>query len=239
MKAGAAEKPWERTGETKRTYVRRMFGEISPTYDLLNGAMSFGRHHKWREAAVRGMNLSRGASAADVCTGTGDFANPLRKVIGDVGHIVGLDFSEPMLVRGREKPFALKPLAGDACALPLRRETFDAVTVGWGLRNVPDLATALFEIHRVLKPGGKFAAVDMSRPTRRAMRLISSILFRRAVPLLGALFGKREAYTYLPESTARFVSPEEVEQLMKEVGFTNVRTSRRMLGNICIWWGEK
>jgi demethylmenaquinone methyltransferase / 2-methoxy-6-polyprenyl-1,4-benzoquinol methylase len=128
---------------------------------------------------------------------------------------------------------------GDACCLPVASGAFDAVSVGWGIRNVPDIDAAHREVFRVLKPGGRFVSLDMARPRNAPMRAFSSFLFQKLVPRLGALFGKTEAYTYLPESTERFKSREDLAESMRAAGFTDVAHRDFMFGNICLHRGSK
>ncbi len=239
MSGNATQPPWTAAGEEKSSAVKRMFAEISPTYDLMNSAMSLRLHHRWRRAAVRLLNLRYGDAAVDVCCGTGDFARPLRAAVGPIGTVVGVDFCLPMLDRGRGKGVPMVLVSGDAVRLPLASSSFDAVTVGWGLRNVSSLQLVLSEIFRVLRPGGRFATIDMAVPSSRSAKWLSALAFRRGVPLLGSLLGKREAYTYLPESTQLFASRDEMSQLMRDAGFKNVRWLDLFFGNICIHYGEK
>lgn len=174
----------------------------------------------------------------DLCCGTGDFLSPLRQAVGPQGTLLGLDLSEQMLGVAEKK--LGEPLAqADACSLPVRNGTFDAVTVGWGIRNVPDQDQAHREIARVLRSGGRFVSVDMARPGSALMRAASEFLFHRAVPLLGAVFGKREAYTYLPKSTERFMDREQLAESMRRAGFVEVGWRDFMFGNICMHWGTK
>jgi len=239
MATDAAKRPWEETGEDKRTYVRRMFAQISPRYDLLNSLMSLRLHHRWRADAVRGLSLKAGDNAIDLCCGTGDFALPLRQAVGAGGRVAGFDFCVPMLEKAKDKIIRAAFASGDACRLPLRDGVANGVTVGWGLRNVPDIAVALEEIYRILKPGGRFASVDMSVPKSAALRAMNGAVFHRIVPALGGLFGNREAYTYLPESTELFAAPESLAKMMKDIGFRDVRFRRRFFGNIATHWGTK
>ena len=239
MAENAAPRPWEVDGEEKRRQVRRMFADISPTYDLLNSAMSLRLHHRWRTDAVEGLRLFAGGVAADLCCGTGDFGRALRNAVSPSGRIVGVDFCMPMLQIALKKPYAMGLSLGDAGAVPLRSSSFDAVTVGWGLRNVPDIGAALSEIVRILKPGGKFVCVDMARPKSALLGGLSHFVFNMAVPAMGLLFGKREAYTYLPKSTDRFTTREGLTEAMRGAGLKNVRYEDRFFGNICTHWGEK
>ena len=234
-----ADRPiWTEEGSSKRHAVQRMFDDIAPTYDLLNGLLSFANHHRWRALAVSSLNLKPGDSVLDLCCGTGDFLVPLRKAVGPAGQLLGLDLSEQMLGVAEKK--LSEPLAqADACSLPSRSGSFDAVTVGWGIRNVPDQDAAHREIARVLRPGGRFVSIDMARPDSAMVRSASEFMFHRAVPLLGAVFGRREAYTYLPKSTERFMNRDQLEQSMRDAGFSDVGWRDFMFGNICMHWGTK
>ncbi len=224
-------------GEEKRQAVKGMFSEIAPTYDLLNSLMSCRMHRRWRSAAVRRLSLSPGARALDLCCGTGDFLIPLRRAVGTEGTVAGLDFAEPMLRLAVPKVKA-GLLLGDACLVPFASASFDAVTVGWGLRNVPDLNAAIGEAARVLRPGGRFACLDMTRSKGWA-GWVSDKAFRFLVPLLGRLFGKPEAYAYLPKSTSRFVDAVELAQLLEAAGLTSVGFRKLYFGNVAMHWGTK
>lgn len=244
---------WRTEGERKRAAVRGMFGSIARGYDRMNGLMSLGLHHRWRGFAVSRLALKEGGRALDVCCGTGDFMLPLRRAVGPEGRVVGVDFCLPMLDGAREKldrgsnpensplPTPHSPLAlGDACRLPIGSGLFDAVSVGWGLRNVPDLDAALKEAHRVLKPGGRFVSLDMARPRNPLVRWMAEFALRRALPILGKLLRlDGDAYAYLPESTLRFASREALAAAMTRSGFEDVAYRDLMLGNLCVHWGRK
>lgn len=240
---------WQTEGERKRTAVRGMFGSIARGYDRMNGLMSFGLHHRWRGFAVSRLALNVGDRTLDVCCGTGDFMLPLRKAVGAEGRVIGVDFCLPMLEGAREKivepqsaihdPQSCLAL-GDACRLPIASEAFDAVSVGWGLRNVPDLEAALSEAARVLKRGGRFVSLDMARPRNGLVRWTAEFTLRRVLPLLGRLLRlEGEAYAYLPESTLRFASRETLAAAMERTGFVDVAHRDLMLGNLCVHWGRK
>jgi demethylmenaquinone methyltransferase/2-methoxy-6-polyprenyl-1,4-benzoquinol methylase len=215
-----------------------MFAQIAPRYDLLNSLMSLSLHHRWRAYAVSKLNLKRGDSALDVCSGTGDFMLPLRRAVGSQGHVFGLDFCLPMLQVAKQKE--LKNLAlADACKLPVRDAALNGVSVGWGIRNVPDIDAAHKEICRALKPGGRFVSLDMAQPRNSFLKALSRFMFKTVAPKLGALFGNKEAYTYLPESTERFWSREELASSMQKAGFKDVGCKDLMMGNICVHWGTK
>ena len=231
--------PWKAAGPEKREAVKDLFAGIADRYDLLNTIMSLSRHRRWRAQAVSTLDLEKGDSALDICCGTGDFLTPLRKAVGDEGKVVGLDFCLPMLRKAREKSVPGSLLQGDACTLPIQSETVDAVTVGWGIRNVPDIDAAHREIVRVLKPGGRFVSLDMALPRNRAVRAVSGVICGKLLPILGSLFGAKQAYTYLPKSTDSFASREELKDSMSRAGLVDIGWKNFMFGNICMHWGRK
>jgi demethylmenaquinone methyltransferase/2-methoxy-6-polyprenyl-1,4-benzoquinol methylase len=229
---------WTAEGAKKRLAVQGMFAEIAPTYDRINSLLSLSLHHRWRRFAVATINLKPGDSALDLCCGTGDFMTPLRQAVGPSGRVAGVDFCLPMLEIAKSKnqgPLSL----GDACRLPIASELFDAVSVGWGIRNVPNIDEAHREAARILKPGGRFVSLDMARPRNWVIRLISEWIGVQIIPKLGALFGKTTAYTYLPKSTLRFQSREQLSASMERAGFENIRYKDLLLGNICIHYAQK
>lgn len=235
----AKQTPWLTEGDEKRAAVRQMFADIAPSYDLVNSLMCFRLHHRWRTIAVQKINLKPGEHVLDLCCGTGDFLSPIKKAVGPTGSVTGLDFCGPMLAVARQKfQNSVNLTEADACTLPLADQRFDAATVGWGLRNVPDLDQALREAHRVLKPGGRFVSLDMARP-RGPLGKISEWVFHTVVPALGRLFGKTTAYQYLPQSTLKFASREELKAKMEAAGFQNVQYKDLFFGNICLHWGAK
>ncbi len=237
---GAGNAIWNAEGATKREAVREMFGRIAPRYDLLNSFMSFRGHHRWRRSAVGKLQLQPGNKALDVCCGTGDFQMPLRRAVGTSGKVLGLDFSLPMLQVGQQKHVPADALLlADACRLPAASAAFDGVTVGWGIRNVPDIDQAHKEIARVLRNGGRFVSVDMAIPRNGFTRSIAKFMTGNFLPALGSLFGFKEAYTYLPKSTEKFLSREELVDSMQRAGFENCGWKDFMFGNICMHWGTK
>jgi demethylmenaquinone methyltransferase/2-methoxy-6-polyprenyl-1,4-benzoquinol methylase len=230
--------PWTAEGQDKRAAVQSMFAEIAPTYDLCNSLMSLSLHRRWRAWAVRFLDLKPGDKALDVCSGTGDFLKPLRRICGTEGMVAGADFCLPMLERAKNK-LADALLLSDASRLPIRSGSFNGVTVGWGIRNVPDADRAHIEIARILKKGGRFVSIDMARPRNVIVRKASEFIFNGMIPLLGTLFGKRRAYTYLPKSTAAFKTREELKASMEKAGLTDVQYKDLFFGNICAHWGRK
>jgi demethylmenaquinone methyltransferase/2-methoxy-6-polyprenyl-1,4-benzoquinol methylase len=204
-----------------------MFDRIAGVYDLMNSAMTAGLHHQWRERAVDRARVGPGSDALDVCCGTGDLALALRRRIGPDGRVVGCDFSEPMLELARQKSgeegLAVEFGWADALDLPYGDESFDAVTVGFGARNLADLDEGLAEMARVLRPGGRLAILEITRPEREPLSTFYSLWFDRLVPVLGAVAGDQDAYSYLPESVRSFPDPEALAAMIDRAGFDEIR----------------
>jgi demethylmenaquinone methyltransferase / 2-methoxy-6-polyprenyl-1,4-benzoquinol methylase len=224
--AAETERP-ERDSEEFATQVRGMFDRIAGVYDLMNSAMTAGLHHQWRERAVDRVNVGPGSDALDVCCGTGDLALVLRRRIGPDGRVVGCDFSEPMLDLARQKSgeegLAVEFGWADALDLPYGDKSFDAVTVGFGARNLADLEKGLSEMARVLRPGGRLAILEITRPQREPLSTFYSLWFDRMVPVLGAVAGDQDAYSYLPESVRSFPEPEALAAMIDGAGFNEIR----------------
>jgi demethylmenaquinone methyltransferase/2-methoxy-6-polyprenyl-1,4-benzoquinol methylase len=224
--------------------VNRMFDRVAGRYDALNSLMTAGLHHRWRERAAVQTELAPGDSALDVCCGTGDLALELSKLVTPGGHVVGCDFSEPMLDLAREKA-AERGVDGvrfewaDALQLPYDGERFDAVTVGFGVRNLADLDRGLREMARVLKPGGRAVILEITQPTRPPLSLFYSLWFDRIVPLLGAFSSNPEAYSYLPESVHSFPNPRGLAEKMDDAGFKRIRYTVLAGGIIAIHSGVR
>lgn len=224
--------------------VNRMFDRIAGHYDAMNSVMSAGLHHRWRRRTADRAELARGGSALDVCCGTGDLALELARRVGPSGEVIGCDFSEPMLDLARAKATArgapgVRFDYADALRLPYEDESFDAVTVGFGVRNLADLDRGLAEMTRVLRPGGRLAILEITQPRRPPLSIFYSLWFDRVVPLLGGLAGDRDAYTYLPESVRSFPSPRELAARMEAAGLGPIRVTVLAGGIIAIHSGAR
>jgi len=208
--------------------VRAMFDDIAGTYDLVNSLMSAGLHHRWRELGVVVAQVGPEDAALDVCCGTGDFAFALRRAVGSAGRVVGLDFSAEMLSVAREKcgrnQLWVDFVRGDLLDLPFADGEFDACTVGFGIRNVPDIARAFAEMRRVVRPDGRVVCLEITRPGIIGFKQFYNLWFDGAVPLLGRLAARRGfAYSYLPASVRRFPDPDTLRDIMAGAGLVNPR----------------
>jgi demethylmenaquinone methyltransferase/2-methoxy-6-polyprenyl-1,4-benzoquinol methylase len=242
--AGSQTPTHERASPEPASQVRAMFDRIAGVYDLMNTVMTAGMHHQWRSRSVERAELRPGDAALDVCCGTGDLALELATVVGPEGTVVGCDFSEPMLELARrkaaERGFSQVRFEwGDALDLPYADGSFDAVTVGFGVRNLADLDRGLAQLVRVLKPGGRLVILEITQPHRPPLSTFYSLWFDRVVPLLGIVAGDRDAYTYLPESVKRFPSPQGLAERMARVGLEAIHYLVLAGGIIAIHSGAK
>src|SRR5262245_9637237 len=198
--------------------VRTMFDRIAPVYDAMNRVMTAGLDRRWRRITID-ETVRSGDRVLDACCGTGDLAVAAH---ARGASVVGLDFSEPMLERARRKDSAVEWVHGDMLALPFGDESFDAVTVGFGVRNVEDLDGGLRELRRVLRPGGRLGILEITTP-RGPLAPFYRVWFDRVVPLLGKLLPGGAAYTYLPASVRRFPGPDDLAARLEASGFPAVR----------------
>jgi demethylmenaquinone methyltransferase/2-methoxy-6-polyprenyl-1,4-benzoquinol methylase len=211
------------SGRLEPDAVRQMFDRIVPVYDVMNRVMTAGLDRRWRRLAAEAV-VQPGRAVLDACCGTGDLAIACARA---GGRVTGLDFSERMLERAREKAPSIEWVRGDLLALPFPAGSFDAATVGFGVRNVADLATGFRELRRVLRPGGGLACLEITRP-EGALAPFFRAWFDGAVPLLGRVLPGGEAYTYLPASVRRFPGPRDLAALLAGAGFREIRWT--MLG---------
>jgi demethylmenaquinone methyltransferase / 2-methoxy-6-polyprenyl-1,4-benzoquinol methylase len=229
------------TGTLEEPQVRAMFDRIARVYDPLNSLMTAGLHHRWRARAADLAALAPGARALDVACGTGDLALELARRVGPGGEVVACDFSERMLDLARVKAAAVPTVRvewANALELPYEDDAFAAATVGFGARNFSDLEQGLRELARVVRPGGRVVALEMTTPTRPPLSTFFRIWFDRVVPVLGRLSGGGDAYTYLPRSVQRFPGPEELAATMARCGLQRIRYILTAGGIIAIHAGE-
>jgi demethylmenaquinone methyltransferase/2-methoxy-6-polyprenyl-1,4-benzoquinol methylase len=214
---------------SKEQFVHSVFESIAPQYDFMNDLLSFRRHKAWRKFTLRKMGVSPGDTALDVCCGTCDWAIGMAELSG-TGEIVGLDFSQNMLdtaavkieQRGLQRQIRL--MHGNAMSLPFEDNRFDYATIGFALRNVPDIVSVLNEMKRVVKPGGMVVSLELSKPTWQPFKAIYYAYFQKILPLLGKLIAKRyEQYKWLPESLISFPDHRQLARIFESVGLTDVQ----------------
>ena len=203
-----------------------MFDRITPVYDLMNRAMTAGLDRRWRRLTAEAV-VQPADRVLDACCGTGDLALAAER---EGGRVTGLDFSDRMLERAREKSRTIEWVRGDVTALPFEDASFDVATVGFGIRNVPDLEDALRELARVLRPGGRLGILEITQP-RGILRPFFRVWFDRAVPVLGRVLPGGAAYTYLPASVRRFPGPDDLAAALDRAGFDGI-SWRLLAGSI-------
>jgi demethylmenaquinone methyltransferase/2-methoxy-6-polyprenyl-1,4-benzoquinol methylase len=221
-------------------WVRAMFGRVAYRYDLANHLLSLNIDRYWRArtvARVRAVLRAPGAKALDLCCGTGDLLLALEA--GGGSAVWGSDFCHPMLTAAAEKiarrGFRSRVFEADALQIPVRDGSLDLVTVAFGFRNLVDYPRGLEEMRRVLRPGGVAAILEFSQPPNRTFAALYNFYSRRVLPSLGGvLSGSKDAYAYLPESVRKFPSAEELAQMMRDVGFSEVSFERITGGIVCL-----
>ncbi len=222
--------------ESKEQRVHRTFEKISGKYDLMNSVISFQRHIAWRNKTMHLMNVQLGTRALDLCCGTADWTIALANVVGPKGKVIGLDFSKNMLSVGQQKIDELhleqaELIHGNAMDLPFENDSFDYVTIGFGLRNVPDYIQVLKEMYRVLKPGGIAVCLETSQPELPIVKQVYSIYFRYMMPMFGKFIAKSyEEYSWLQESAKDFPGMKELADMFKDAGFSKVEVKAHTFG---------
>ena len=233
-------------GKDKASYVKDTFNAIAGRYDLMNSIMSLGMDKRWRRLAVQKVAAKPGMHILDVCCGTGQLSMELGRVVGSEGNVTGLDFSQKMLEVAEKtllqvpNPGHIQFVQGNAMELPFPDHSFDGVTVGWGLRNLPDLRQGLREMVRTVKPGGKVVSLDMARPSLLGFKQAYWLYFERLVPLMGKVWAKKaSAYQYLHDSTREFPAQEELVRIFTECGLQEARFDNLAGGVVAIVSGTK
>ena len=230
--------------EKEAGQIRQMFGTIAHRYDRANRLLSFSVDRKWRRVTRCELEeyLSPKARILDLCTGTGDLALELS----DLGQLVACDFCRPMLIRGQEKAakagvsHRIGFTEADALCLPFPDQSFDAVSIAFGLRNLEDYRQGLSEIYRVLRPHGTLAILEFALPRRPLLRALYLFYFARILPRVGGwISGHGQAYAYLSRSVQEFPDPEYLNGVLGEVGFSEVRHRLLTAGIACLYLGRK
>jgi demethylmenaquinone methyltransferase / 2-methoxy-6-polyprenyl-1,4-benzoquinol methylase len=214
--------------------VREMFDRVSPVYDLMNRVTTIGLDGGWRRLAAESVVRS-GNTVLDACCGTGDLAIAAERAGGTV---TGLDFSERMLERARHKSTSITWVQGDVTALPFEDASFDVATVGFGIRNVPNLERGLRELARVLRAGGRLACLDLTQPRGLAGPFFR-LWFDSLIPLAGKALPGGAAYTYLPASVRRFPDPESLAEAIHGAGFSGIRWRLLAAGIVVLHTAER
>lgn len=228
--------------------VRRMFAQIAPRYDLMNHVLSLNIDKTWRKRTLKQLDLTDSAPVLDVCTGTGDLAISIATQASGRFFVIGTDFCLPMLEIARQKQSRLDPNLGlvnfieaDTQNLPFPANTFQAVTVAFGIRNVSDTMNGLQEMVRVCRPGGQVAILEFSRPTLPVLKQIYDGYFRWILPSIGQAMARNSesAYKYLPESVRQFPSGHAMVEMLERVGLQNVRLWPMTFGVATLYIGKK
>jgi demethylmenaquinone methyltransferase / 2-methoxy-6-polyprenyl-1,4-benzoquinol methylase len=221
-------------GEGRAAQVEALFARIAPRYDLINDLQSAGLHRLWKRRLVALADVPDGGRALDLCCGTGDVVRALARAYPRAGSIAGLDFTMPMLqvaLARRRMGSSVGYLQADALRIPAPDASFDRVTIAYGLRNVADLRACLAEVRRVLRPGGRFVALEFGKPPNAAVARAYFAYLRIVVPLFGRIFfGDPDTHGYILDSLRRYPSQQEVADLLRAAGFSRVRVENPLLG---------
>ena len=219
--------------EEKSVYVEQMFNKIAQKYDLFNDIITFGMHHQWKRFVALQTDLQDEQSCLDLCCGTGDIAREVLRQFPS-SKVTGLDFSEEMLNIAESKntiEMDVKYVPGDAMNIPFQNAVFDAVTIGYGMRNVQDISQFLLEIFRVLKPGGVLVSLDVGKVRIPILAELNHFYFFHIVPLIGKLLMPgEEIFKYLPESSLEYPNQDSLKNLMNKMGFQKVEFHNFVFG---------
>ena len=233
-------------GRDKEKYVHEVFSSIAHRYDLLNTTLSFNQDKYWRKFTVRHSGLQPGGKGLDVCCGTGMLTIEQAKVVGINGHVVGLDFCENMLQKAVENisrttyQGVIELVKGNAMQLPFEDNTFDCATIGFALRNVPDILKTIKEMRRVVKPGAKVLSLELAKPGAPVFKQLYYLYFNHLVPLLGRMgIGRSGPYSWLPNSLKVFPHQSEVRELFQKAGLADVHYHELTGGIVAVHIGTK
>ncbi len=236
--------PYQDSNLGKKEQIAKMFDNVSGNYDALNRVLTFGIDVSWRKKVVQMVVDTQAQNVLDIATGTADLAILLAQ--SDISKVTGLDLSEGMLAIGKEKvkkhhlTNQIDLILGDSEKLPFNDHTFDAITVGFGVRNFENLEQGLQEIHRVLKPQGTFVVLETSQPTRFPMKQGYRFYSKYIIPTIGKMFSKdKSAYSYLPESAAAFPFGEAFNNILTKIGFKDTKHYPQLFGSATIYQAFK
>lgn len=236
--------PYKNHSASKKEQVAEMFNNIAPKYDFLNQLLSLGIHKGWRKKAIELIKNNKPKNILDIATGTGDFAIEAMKLNPD--KVIGVDISEGMLKLGIEKinklgfQHKIELKLGDSENLPFGDNSFDAITVGFGVRNFENLEKGISDMYRVLKPGGLVSILEFSKPQHFPIKQVYYFYFRYVTPLIGKVFSKdNSAYTYLPESVNAFPSGEAFLKVLEQAGFKETKAHILTFGIASIYIAKK
>jgi demethylmenaquinone methyltransferase/2-methoxy-6-polyprenyl-1,4-benzoquinol methylase len=226
--------------------IAAMFDAIAGRYDLLNHLLSAGIDRRWRARAIRSLQLTGRERVLDLCTGTGDLAIAAVQAQPAAARVVGVDFSRAMLQVGDRKlanaqlSGRVTMVRGDAARIPLADASVDAVTIGFGIRNVERIDVACAELHRVLKPGGRLAILEFAVPDTAVFGALYRWYTNRMLPIVGRVLSRNDsAYAYLPASISAFASPEEFVTILRQAGFATISPIPLMLGSVILYTAHK
>lgn len=226
--------------------IAGMFDAIAGRYDLLNHVLSVGIDRRWRTRAIRSLQLTGTEAVLDLCTGTGDLAIAAVRAQPSAARVVGVDFSGAMLrvgdrkLRSERLDGRIAMIQGDATRIPLRDASVDAVTIGFGIRNVQDMDAACAELYRVLKPAGRLAILEFAVPTTPVFGALYGWYVNHMLPRIGRALSRSEsAYAYLPASISAFAMPDEFVKILRRAGFSTIYPIRLMLGSVILYTARR